>query len=236
MLLAVLSAGALGPLLLPSATAAAAMVGALAAVGGNVLTDVVKAAINRLEPADSQDPQTVVEQRIQAVLEAGGEQADLLRAEIAEVMRKHDLVGAAIEQAVVSGDRLLQQQLATGLIGLAEQFAEFGFVTAEVALQLRLIRERMDQANADLQVSVGPQYRQATDIRLLADQVAVIERRTRDPGDRGRSRPAVWQLCPYKGLVAFHEDDAPVFYGRETTVAELVATLAQRLAGPGWWW
>ncbi|MBT2232125.1 AAA family ATPase [Nonomuraea sp. NEAU-A123] len=238
-LLAVLSAGALGPLLIPGATATAALVGALAAVGGNVLTDLVKAAINRLGPggpdtaAAGRDLQTMVEQEIQVALEAGGERADQLRAEIAEVMRHHDLVGAAIEQAVISGDRLVQRQLATGLARLGEQFTEFGFVAAEMALQLRLIRTRMDQASADLQVSVGLQYRQTTDIRLLADQVAVIEQRTRDPGgSQDRTRPAIWEQCPYKGLVAFHEDDAPVFYGREVIVAELVATLAQRSGGP----
>ncbi|GAB1818552.1 hypothetical protein [Herbidospora sp. RD11066] len=49
-------------------------------------------------------------------------------------------------------------------------------MATEMAEQLRRIRAQMDETGAGLRVSVELQYRQATDIRLLADQLAVIDR------------------------------------------------------------
>ena len=43
----------------------------------------------------------------------------------------------------------------------------------------------------------------------------------------GRVREAV---CPYRGLLAFREEDAGLFFGREEEVGELVG----KVAGPGW--
>ncbi|MBF8189972.1 PD40 domain-containing protein [Nonomuraea sp. K274] len=161
------------------------------------------------------------------------------------MLRDIGAVGVAVEAAIESGDRRLQEALAAGLARLGEEFGEFGFVLAEVRGQLGVIREGIDrqgdrlrrqgaELHAELRVAVDLGYRQATDTRLLLEQVAAIERRTRtgsaSPGETGRS----WSgECPYRGLVAFSEADAGVFYGREVVTAQLVARLAQRLTGPG---
>lgn len=138
-----------------------------------------------------------------------------------------------------TGDRRLQAELAAGLAAVGEEFGEFGFVLSELRVQLGLIREGIDRQggrlrrqSAQLQLAVDLGYRQATDTRLLLEQVAAIERRSR-PG-RPPEPGAAWSDgCPYRGLVAFTEADAGVFYGRETVTAQLVARLAQRLTGAG---
>ncbi|MFI6388847.1 hypothetical protein [Nonomuraea sp. NPDC050540] len=139
-LLAMLSAGAFGPLLLSGAGGAAvasAAVGALTAVGGNVLTDVIKAAVARLgETGTSEDLEDELERQIQLVLRADGEPAARLRAEIARILGPAGAVRAALEEAIASGDRELQARLTAGLAELGEEFAEFRFVLIDLGAQL----------------------------------------------------------------------------------------------------
>ncbi len=241
VLLATLSAGAFAPLLtsgLGAPALAAAGVNVLAAIGGNMLTDVMKNGVTNLRNRGGQPSREEVEdeleQRFHEVLESGGEEADRLRAEMGRLLREFGLVGAAIEAAVESADRDLQTALADGLAGLGAEFAEFGFVLTEVGSQLRLIREGVDQQRADLRVTVGLQYQQATDTRLLLERLAVIERRTRaNDAPREPSAPRWSDASPYKGLATYGESDAEVFSGREVVTAQLVSTLSERLSGPG---
>ncbi|WP_329086386.1 nSTAND1 domain-containing NTPase [Streptosporangium sp. NBC_01469] len=241
-LLAVLAAGAFGPLLLSGLGAAAlvsAAVGAATAVGGNVLTDVLKAGVTRIGPNGGKPPaeglEAELERQFQQVLEAGGQQADLLREQLADILRQSGAVGAAIEEAIRSGDRELQASLAAGLARLGEEFGEFGFVLAELGVQLRSIREGVDRLGAEGQLATGMLYRQATDTRLLLEQVAAIERRTRpDRAGTGQKAEARWRDgSPYRGLMPFTETAAEVFYGRETATAELVSALSRQLGGLG---
>ena len=79
------------------------------------------------------------------------------------------------------------------------------------------------------------QYQQATDIRVLLEQVSAIEMRTR-PGsgpDRGDIDARRAGECPYRGLLPFTESDAQLFYGREVVTAQLVSTVSRRLTSPG---
>lgn len=241
MLLAVLSAGAFAPLLIPAlggSALAVAAIGAVTAVGGNLLTDVVKAGLESLGREDGEpsreDLESELERRIRVALEAGGPDAAELRAEIARLLREHGLVGAAIEEAVRTGNRELQAALTEGLSELGAEFAEFAFVLSEVDDRLRSIREGVDQQRAQLQVAVGLQYRQATDTRLLLERLAVIERRTRPADATEEPDGPGWSGgSPYKGLATYGEADAEVFAGREVLTAQLVSTLSERLARPG---
>ncbi|WP_169809372.1 hypothetical protein [Actinomadura chibensis] len=238
-LLSVLAAGALAPLL--TSGVATAGLGAVAAVGGNVLTDVVKAGVARLGGGHSrEDLEAELERGVQRILEDGGERADLLRAEIAEVLREVGAVGAAIEAVIETGDRRTQTELAAGLAAVGEEFQEFGFVLADLRVQLGHLREDIDRQggrlrrqSAELRLAVDLGYRQATDTRLLLEQVAAIERRTRPRPGRAETGERRSGECPYRGLVAFTEADAGVFHGREVVTAQLVAKLAQRLPGTG---
>ncbi|MFG1825881.1 AAA family ATPase, partial [Microbispora bryophytorum] len=203
-----------------------------------MLTDVVKAGIARLghngEKFSGADVEAELERQIQEVLQAGGEQAERLLKEIAQVLRQTGAVGAALEAAVKTGDRELQAQLAAGLAELGDEFDEFGFVLVDLGAQLRSIRESVDRHGAELQFSLELQYRQATDTRLLLEQVTAIERRIHSGRTLGvNAEVPRWEGCPYRGLVAFSEADAEVFYGREPATAQLVTALSRRLTDPG---
>jgi WD40 repeat protein len=81
---------------------------------------------------------------------------------------------------------------------------------------------------------VGLQYRQATDIRLLLEQVAAIQRWTRPDGASGVAAGPRWaDGSPWRGLVPYGQADAEVFCGRELVTAELVSTLSHRLPRAG---
>ncbi|WP_433468920.1 NACHT and WD repeat domain-containing protein [Spirillospora sp. CA-128828] len=241
VLLAVLSAGAFGPLLtsgLGAAAVTAAGVGAVTAVGGNVLTDVVKDGIARLgeagEEPSREDLETELERRIQQVLEEGGERAESLRGDLARVLREVGVVGAAIEAAIHTGDRDLQAELAAGLATVGQEFAEFAFMLGDLRVQLGMIREGLDQQSVDLQVAVDLGYQQAVDTRRLMGLVEVIERRTGTGDETAPARPRWSGDAPYRGLLPFHKSDAPIFYGREMLTTRLVSALARRpvTAGP----
>jgi len=142
VLLAILSAGAFAAPLeaaLGGTPLASAAIGALTGVGGNVLTDVVKNAMARLgtrsfradaaadQPSDEMSArfEEELERRIERVLQAGGDQARQLRQEFAALLEHSGVVGAALQEAIESGDRELQAQLTKGLAGLGRDFEEF---------------------------------------------------------------------------------------------------------------
>ncbi|NDU72380.1 AAA family ATPase [Actinomadura sp. DSM 109109] len=240
VLLAVLSAGAFGPLLtsgLGAAAVTAAGVGAVTAIGGNVLTDVVKGGVARLadtgEEPSREDLETELERRIQQVLEDGGERAAELRNDLARVLREVGVAGAAIEAAIRTGDHDLQARLAAGLAALGEEFTEFAFLLGDLRVQLGTIRAGLDQQSIELQAAVDLGYRQAVDTRRLMGLVEVIERRGRTGDGTAPARPRWSGGAPYRGLLPFDKSDAPIFYGREMLTARLVSALARRPAGAG---
>ena len=71
--------------------------------------------------------------------------------------------------------------------------------------------------------------RQLADVRLIREELAVIEQRA----DRWQLEPAEpsapgprWDGCPYRGLLPYDQAHAAVFCGRERLVAELAGMLA----------
>ncbi|GAA0419618.1 hypothetical protein Acor_29420 [Acrocarpospora corrugata] len=136
-----------------------------------------------------------LEERIRDILEEGGERGERLRTELAGVLAEIGAVGAAVQAAVEAGGRDLQTALATGLEELGTRFGEFGFVLADLRAELRSIQAGMDEQGAhllrviaDLEISVGLQYRQAADSRLLLDQVAALRDRGTPPAGSAGSR------------------------------------------------
>jgi WD40 repeat protein len=240
VVLGMLCAGAFAPLLMATGGDAAlisAGLGAVGSVGGGVLAEVMMSGVEHLrekdgEPASAEEVQTVLEQRIQQVLEAGGEEAERLRGEIAGVLLDVGAVGAALDAAVRTGDRLVQEQLAVGFAEMGEQFSEFGFVLADLRDGLRLIQDGVNEQSGRSRLATDLLYQQGTDIRSLLDLVSVLESRSRASSpDAAGSGPSWAGGCPYRGLVPFTEADAHVFYGRQRDTARLVSTLAAHLAG-----
>ena len=239
-LLGVLCAGAFAPLLTAGVGGAAlvsAGIGAIASVGGNVLTDVVKAGVERLGGEDGglspQELEVELERQIRDALEAGGEDADRLRSEIAVVLEKVGAVGAALDAAVQTGDGTLLAELAAGFTETGHRFTEFGFLLGDLQAELRLVRDGVDEQSGRLRLAIDLLYRQATDTRVLLEQVSQTRLLvSRTEGALG-TEDAWGEECPYQGLVPFGEADSRVFYGRERVTAQLTSLLSQRLTAPG---
>jgi WD40 repeat protein len=173
-----------------------------------------------------------------------------LAGEIAAVLASIDGVQMALETTVEVSASQLQELLVEGfttLGGSFEQFAALQQDTYEVLGHLQ--REQARQ---------GMEQRHQTDLlrRSLATTTLLLHRRapslasaTAQPGPDVAPKPLPADptggvelysdhrdqpvaVVPYRGLAAFQPEDAEWFYGREAVTAELVARLAERLAGP----
>ena len=147
-------------------------------------------------------------------------------------------MGAALEAAVQTGDRQVQEQLAVGFAEIGQQFGEFSFVLTDLRDELRLIQDGVNEQSGRSRLATDLLYQQGTDIRSLLELVSELAMRSHpgrvagaSPGAEGEPQWA--DECPYRGLVPFSEADAHVFYGRQRATARLVSTLAAHLTGPG---
>jgi len=237
-LLAVLCSTALAPVIAAGTAAAvvAAGIAVLGSVGADVLAEVVAKAVDGLRTRgrrpDEDEIERAVAAAIERVLATGDAQAQALRADIAAVLRETGAVGAAVEAAVATGDREIQSRLAAGFADLSADFDEFGFVLGDVREAAGAIQEVLRRQDAEHRADRDRAHHSAVQLRLLREELAVIERRTR-PGSATRGPAVEWEGCPYRGLSPFDEDHAAVFYGRERLTAELANGLAERLTGPG---
>ncbi|WFE59556.1 AAA family ATPase [Micromonospora sp. WMMD712] len=243
VLMAILCANALAPVVAASASAGAVVtagVGALGAVGGNVLTNVVTAAVDslrRTRPAGDIPLPAAVDElfaRIQAGLAADQADADQLRVEIAAVLREIGAAREAIEAAIQTGDEELQRTVVAALGGMATQFSEFGFVLNEVRDTVSRLQLNSLTLEAERRHEGELIRQQATQLRLIREQLSVIERvaRTHPAGDTSSETSSGlprWDQPPYLGLWPFQEGQAEVFYGRERVAAELTGRVEQCL-------
>ncbi|WP_066361913.1 nSTAND1 domain-containing NTPase [Herbidospora mongoliensis] len=209
VLLAALAAGTLAPLVNQGLGVAA--IGAVAAVGGNVLTDIVKAAVGRLRPGEDVEP--AIEAALQEALTSADSAA--LRSEIAGVLREVGAVTVALDAA---GDDI-REDLATGFADLGGRFTEFAFLRTELREALDDLQVGLDRQGAAQQVIIDLLHRQSTEVRLVR---SVLDRRVAETGELSR-----WPGPPYRGLQHFTEDQAEVFHGRERMVADLTGLLSR---------
>ncbi|GAA3474734.1 WD40 repeat domain-containing protein [Nonomuraea roseola] len=235
-LIGVLATGALVPLLPTAGVAVGGVLGAalgvLASVGANVLTDVLKGAVETIKPG--QPPEALeaeVQRRIEEALEADDEVAGLLRADIARVLQEVGVVSTLVNEAVELGDRELQSQLMTGLTALGEEFGEFRFLVGDVAAALNAMQGSIDRQGAKQRQIIDLLHQQSASTRLMREDLAALRRRR---GGGRQAPPERWKGgAPYRGLMPFGEGDSAVFHGRTQAVAELVGILAARLTGVG---
>lgn len=255
-LIALLCAGAFAPVVAAAGAGAeiAAGIGVLGSVGAEILSGLVTDTIDRLR-ADGRAPDPAeaerdLARRIEETLAAGGERAARLQVEIAAVLREIGAARVALETVIETGDRELQQQMTTAFETLGAEFAEFGFLLTDVRDAAESILETLLRSEAERQADSERLRRQSAQLRMIHDEVALIERRTRAeppvavpvavpvaaPGEAGgpvRAGGAVWSGCPYQGLWPFEPEHAAIFYGREQLTAELTGRLAERLTGVG---
>ncbi|MEU7750280.1 hypothetical protein [Micromonospora sp. NPDC049171] len=202
----------------------------LGSVGANVLTNVVSTAIEHLrgtEP-DQSSPEAIERELIvllDEVLSEDGEQASVARAEIAELLKRIDAVGALVE----AGDAELRDSVLETLALLASRFAEFRFVVAEARQALWRFEASLRRQEELQRVGLERVADQQVTLRLVLEKVSAVEARTSaDPGASVRAAP--WVGSPYRGLAPFEERHSGVFYGRAEATSRLVQQLAARLA------
>ncbi|MEV4290522.1 WD40 repeat domain-containing protein [Nonomuraea bangladeshensis] len=237
-LVATLCACALIPLTSGNLLAAGADV--LGGVGGNVLADVLIKAADALRRRTSGRPPTQEElehevvARLLAGLEEGGEDAEWLRRAMAAVLHQVDAAGAAIEAALVSGDRRLQERLTEAFGELSGDFAEFRLLVEDMShkvaelVQARHREEARARGDRDLMLR---QYEHS--IRIL-EELSLLNGRLDAARPEGEPCPGGHAgRAPYRGLWPFEREHAPLFHGRERDTARLLGRLAERLTGSG---
>jgi WD40 repeat protein len=242
VLLSLLCASAFGPLFMVGGVAGAG-IAVLSSVGGGVLTGVVSDALNRLRQhgqADTpsrDDLEKGIAQQIQQILANGDRHADSLRSEIASVLREIDAGGTALRAAMEETNERVRSDVIAAIGVLGSDFSEMGFLLKDVAQAAAEIQQSLDVQGADVRAIIEQNERQSTDIRLVRENLAVItERVAADaPADAARGDGgARWvRGCPYRGLLAFDESDADVFYGRERLATELAVKLVTRMTRGG---
>ncbi|CCH30166.1 AAA family ATPase [Actinosynnema sp. NPDC047251] len=238
---ALLCAGAFGPVLavpglLGVGVLAGAGIGVLGSVGANVLTDVLLRTIRRAQERGNAEPEQIEDDLslvIEELLLAGDAQAAELKSEIAALLKELDGPRAALEAALDSGDPEVQAQLVEALGRLGTEFGEFGYVLADVRTAALAIQESLLRQDMEHRADRERAQNQSLQLRLLRDELAVVERRTRRQAPDG-GQPVSWpDGAPFRGLSPFDQEHEGIFYGRERLTAALVGTASHRLAGPG---
>ncbi|GAA0989802.1 hypothetical protein GCM10009555_074420 [Acrocarpospora macrocephala] len=231
VLLATLCASALTPLAMGQPDVAAAQV--LAGVGVNILSQVIGDSITALRRrTNSPGPEDVereLSERIVKLLDAGNTESERLRAEIARLLREIDAAGITMETLINSGNRGLRSQLARAFTDLGAEFAEFAFLLTGIEQTADRIQRELQQQAAERRHDRERARQQSDQLVLIRDELAQL--RQARSADSGAVR---WRHeSPYRGLLPFEADHAPIFYGRERLTASLVGKVGERLSGPG---
>jgi WD40 repeat protein len=240
-MLPLLCAAAFGPVLadasdLASATAVT-RIGVLSSLRADVLSDALGAAVERARSAhESREPsrsdlQREVSRGIRDILAASGARADAMRSDIAMVMREIDAGGTILRAAVEAGSHQLQREVVAAIEAVSGEFGEMAFMLPDLARAAADIQDSLGGQGADLRAAAEQVGRQSADVRMIREELAVIEQRTSQwvPGSGDGQGPGRrWaDGSPYLGLLPYDEAHEPVFFGRERLTAELAGKLAQ---------
>ena len=236
-----LCAAAFGPALADADGSAPgpAKMGVLISVGADALADLLEDASSRARSA-SQDlaPDLIrslegeISRAVGDVLGARGQQADELRSDIAMVMREIDAGGTVFRAAVEAGDTELEREVLTAFEALGAEFGDMAFMLADLARAAGEIQDSLGRQDAELRAAGLRTGRQSADVRMIREELAVIDQRGGQwlPEQAESSAPGPrWDGCPYRGLLPYDQAHAAVFCGRERLTAEL----AGKLAGTG---
>jgi WD40 repeat protein len=241
--LPLLCAAAFGPALAdgPNVAADVAGMGVLSSVGASVLADLLDDATGRARsahgPGDlaARSPQPDLPRSLEReisgsvgkVLAARDKHADDLRSDIAMVMREIDAGGTVFRAAIEAGDEELEREVLAAIEALSAEFGDMAFMLADLARAAGEIQDSLSGQDAELRAASEQVGRQSADVRMIREELAVIEQRTRqwlaEPAEPG---PRWTSGCPYRGLLPYGRDHEAVFYGRERLTAELAGKVA----------
>jgi WD40 repeat protein len=241
-LLSLLCASAFRPLLM-SGGAVAADIAVLSPAGGGALAEAVTDALaqvrqpGRAHPPSRDEVEKGLAQHIQQTLAAGNQRADALRSEIASVLTEIDAGGTALRAAMEETSERARADVIAAISVISAGFSEMGFLVRDAAKAAQEMQERLDAEGANARAVIERNERQATDVRLVREDLTVKAAGVGAAGPPAAGpddRAARWMRgCPYRGLLPFNEADAEVFCGRERLAAELAGQLAARLTRGG---
>ena len=225
--------------------AGAAGIGVLSTVGAGVLADLLDGAAGRAQSAHRPgDPASQIPPRpdlapmsrslereirrsVAEVLAARDTHAEELRSDIAMVMREIDAGGTVFRAAIEAGDEELEREVLAAFEALSAEFGDMAFMLADLARAAGEIQDSLAGQDAEIRAASEQVGRQSADVRMIREELSVIEQRTRqwlaEPADPG---PRWTGGCPYRGLLPYGRDHEAVFFGRERLTAELAGKLA----------
>ena len=239
--LPLLCAAALGPALAEAAgldgAAAVARIGVLSSVGASTLANAVAAAVDRVRSAhpsaspSRSDLQREISRSLREILSAGDEYAGEVRSDIAMVLREIDAGGTAFRAAIEAGDEELEHEVLTAAETVSAQFGEMEFLLADLARAAGEIQDSLGGQGAELRAAIEQVARQSADVRVIREELAVMEQRGRPwmpgAGVPGQGGPRWTSGCPYRGLLPYGQAHEAVFFGREQLTAALAGSLVQ---------
>jgi WD40 repeat protein len=231
--LTVLCAAAFGPEL--ASASGVTGIGVLSSVRAGVLAGVLGEAVARARSAHASgtpsrgDVQREVSRSVRQALDAQDKRSGEVRSDIAMVLREIDAGGTMLRAAIEAGEEELQREVLAAVEAVSACFGEMEFMLADLARAAREIQDSLRSQRAELSAAVEQAGRQAADVRLVREELAVIEQRARQylarPAD---SEDAHWTGgCPYRGLLPYDQAHEAVFFGRERLTAELAGRLAE---------
>jgi hypothetical protein len=196
-LLGQLCAAAFGPALAGAAAGADGMggsggtgtrMGVLSSIGADALARLLEEAENRARlaqlSADEQslsvhpDLSRLLEREISAgvgaALTAHDEQAGELRSDIAMVLREIDAGGTVFRATIEAGDTELEHEVLIAFEALSAEFGDMAFMLADLARAAGEIQDSLRGQDAELRAASLQVGRQAADVRMLREELAVI--------------------------------------------------------------
>jgi len=240
--LPLLCAAAFGPALAdadgPAPGLASGLVGmgVLTSVGADVLAPLLQEASSRARSASQDAPDLIrnleaeISRSVAEVLAARDEHAAGLRSDIAMVMREIDAGGTMFRAAIEAGDEEIERGVLAALESLGAEFGDMAFMLSDLARAAGEIQDSLDGQDAELRAARERAVRQSADVRLIREELAVIEqragRRQPEPAGPSAAGPGWDGGCPYRGLLPYDQAHAAVFRGRERLTAELAGMLA----------
>jgi hypothetical protein len=115
---------------------------------------------------------------------------------------------------------------AAGVAGLGVLSSVGAGVLADLTRAAGEIQDSLTNQDAQLRAASEQVGRQSADVRMIREELAVIEQRPRqwlpEPAD---PRPRWTGGCPYRGLLPYDRDHEAVFYGQERLTAELAGKI-----------
>ncbi len=216
-----------------ASASAVARIGVLSSVDAAVLSDLLRGTLEHARSAHSSadpsryDIQREINLSLKEALASRDGQAAEVRSDIAMVLQEIDAGGTVFRAAIESGNEELQRDVLAAVEAVSTEWGEMAFMLTDLARAAGDIQDGLRGQGSELRAASEQVGRQSADVRMIREELAVMERRTGGwlpaPG-----QPPRWaDGCPYRGLLPYDRAHEAVFYGRERLTAELTGMLAE---------